>query len=99
MAYFIITSDIKSGNSLHKAVKEMVSKIDHRAYSDLDQFEKILKKQIRILNERYPRCTPIRVSDNWRHSLVRGGDFSFFLYAGNWYLNIYFHAIKGEIEL
>jgi len=99
MTYFITTTDVNPGNSLQKAVKEMVGKIDHRTNSDPDQFEKKLKEQIRILNERYPRCTPIRVGDNWRHSLVREGDFSFFLYAGNWYLNIYFHAIKGEVEL
>lgn len=99
MIYFITIADINPGNSLQKAVKEMASKIDHRINSNPDQFEKDMKEQIRILNEHHPRCTPVRISDSRRHSLVKDSDFSFFLNAGNWYLHIYFHAIKGEAEL
>ncbi|MEA4918122.1 hypothetical protein [Proteiniphilum sp.] len=99
MTYFITTADINPGNSLQKAVKEMAGKIDHRTNSDPDQFEKDLNEQVRILNEHHPRCTPVRVSNSRRDSLVKDSDFSFFLHAGNWYLHIYFHAIKGEAKL
>lgn len=99
MTYFITTADINPVNMLQKAVKEMAEKIDHRTNSDPDQFEKGLNEQVRILNKKYPRCTPVKVSDSRRHSLVEDSDFSFFLNAGNWYLYIYFHAIKGEAKL
>lgn len=99
MTYFIRIVDVNPGNSLQKAVKEMSEKIDHRTCFNPDQFEKDLNEQIRIMNEKHPRCTPVRITHSRRHSLVKDSDFTFFLNAGNWYLYIHFSAIKGEVEL
>lgn len=99
MTYFITITNINPGNSLQRKLQGMADKIDHRTNSDPAQFLRDLNEQVVILNKRHPRCTPVRVSSSLKHSLIQDSDFSFYLNSGNWYLHIYFHAIKGEATL
>jgi hypothetical protein len=100
MNYFILTSQIKPGNSLQRAVEELVNKVDHRINSDPDQFEKDLNEHVRKLNAQYPRCAPVQLSHNRRHILTRNEtDFSFYLTVKGWYIYIHFHKIIGEATL
>lgn len=100
MTYFILTSRVKSGNSLQEAVEQIADKIDHRQTSDPDKLKDEINDQVSALNTQHPRCRPVDMATDRRHHVTSNdSDFSIYLKSNNWYLFIHFHAIKGEATL